>query len=322
MSKETLFVAISNQKGGVGKSALSVVLASYFHFEKGLNVAIVDCDSPQHSLVRMRERDKKAVSNSAYYRQLIKQQWSRVQKKAYPIVGSTAEKAREAADAIAAGGDYDLIFVDLPGTVESTGVFRTIVNMDYVLTPTVPDLIVMQSTLSFATTVLDHIKKMENTPLLKDIFFFWNKLKKRTNVEILRSYSEVMRELHLTVLDSTRFLTCAVMKRRLPMPSVPFSVARCCLLRPSKWKAAVWWNLRKSLWSNLNLDSHEKENRRGGRGCPEGNHCRRHTCFRQGQPRPERKARGTSGSEKSCRNRTGRCSSGKARRGEAQKEKG
>ena len=52
-----------------------------------------------------------------------------------------------------------------------------------------------------ATTVLDHIKKMENTPLLKDIFFFWNKLKKRTNVEILKSYSEVMRELHLTVLD-------------------------------------------------------------------------------------------------------------------------
>lgn len=92
MSKETLFVAISNQKGGVGKSALSVVLASYFHFEKGLNVAIVDCDSPQHSLVRMRERDKKAVSNSAYYRQLIKQQWNQVQKKAYPIVGSTAER--------------------------------------------------------------------------------------------------------------------------------------------------------------------------------------------------------------------------------------
>ena len=226
MSKETLFVAISNQKGGVGKSALSVVLASYFHFEKGLNVAIVDCDSPQHSLVRMRERDKKAVSNSAYYRQLIKQQWNQVQKKAYPIVGSTAEKAREAADAIAASGDYDLIFVDLPGTVESTGVFRTIVNMDYVLTPTVPDLIVMQSTLSFATTVLDHIKKMENTP---DIFFFWNKLKKRTNVEILRSYSEVMRELHLTVLDSTLPDLCRYEKEITHAKRAFF---RCTLLPP------------------------------------------------------------------------------------------
>ena len=57
MSKEPLFVAVSNQKGGVGKSALTVVLSSYLHFEKNLNVAIIDCDSPQHSLVRMRERD-------------------------------------------------------------------------------------------------------------------------------------------------------------------------------------------------------------------------------------------------------------------------
>lgn len=61
MSKEPLFVAVSNQKGGVGKSALTVVLSSYLHFEKNLNVAIIDCDSPQHSLVRMRERDKKPL---------------------------------------------------------------------------------------------------------------------------------------------------------------------------------------------------------------------------------------------------------------------
>ena len=93
MSKETLFVAISNQKGGVGKSALSVVLASYFHFEKGLNVAIVDCDSPQHSLVRMRERDKKAVSNSL----LPATDQTAVEpsaEKGLSIVGSTAEKGK------------------------------------------------------------------------------------------------------------------------------------------------------------------------------------------------------------------------------------
>ena len=71
MSKECLLVAISNQKGGVGKSALTVVLASYLHYEKDLNVAIIDCDSPQHSLVRMRERDKKAISASPYHQQLV-----------------------------------------------------------------------------------------------------------------------------------------------------------------------------------------------------------------------------------------------------------
>ena len=228
MSKEPLFVAVSNQKGGVGKSALTVVLSSYLHFEKNLNVAIIDCDSPQHSLVRMRERDKKAIANSAYFQQLLQQQWNRVPKKAYPIVGSTSEKAREAADELAASGDYDLIFVDLPGTVESTGVFRTIVNMDYVLTPTTPDLIIMQSTLAFSTTVLDYVKNTKDVPL-KDILFFWNKLKKRTNVEILRSYSEVMRELHLTVLDSTLPDLCRYEKEITHAKRAFF---RCTLLPP------------------------------------------------------------------------------------------
>lgn len=228
MSKEPLFVAVSNQKGGVGKSALTVVISSYLHFEKNLNVAIIDCDSPQHSLVRMRERDKKAIANSAYFQQLLQQQWNRVPKKAYPIVGATSEKAREAADKLAASGDYDLIFVDLPGTVESTGVFRTIVNMDYVLTPTILDLIIMQSTLAFSTTVLDYVKNTKDVPL-KDILFFWNKLKKRTNVEIYKSYAEVMRELHLTVLDTKLPDLCRYEKE---ITHAKRDFFRCTLLPP------------------------------------------------------------------------------------------
>ena len=70
MSIDPLFVAGSNQKGGVGKSALTVVLSSYLHFEKNLNVAIIDCDSHQPSLVRMWVRDKIADANNAYYQLL------------------------------------------------------------------------------------------------------------------------------------------------------------------------------------------------------------------------------------------------------------
>ncbi len=43
MDKETLFVALSNQKGGVGKSAFTILLASYFHYVENLNVAVIDC---------------------------------------------------------------------------------------------------------------------------------------------------------------------------------------------------------------------------------------------------------------------------------------
>lgn len=96
MDKETLFVALSNQKGGVGKSAFTILLASYFHYVENLNVAVIDCDSPQHSLVRMRERDKKAIDRSDHYKQQMMAQWERIKKKAYPIIGVRAEKAREA----------------------------------------------------------------------------------------------------------------------------------------------------------------------------------------------------------------------------------
>jgi cellulose biosynthesis protein BcsQ len=62
MKKETLFIAFSTQKGGVGKTTLTVLAASYLHYVKGYNVAIVDCDYPQHSIVEMRERDVAQVT--------------------------------------------------------------------------------------------------------------------------------------------------------------------------------------------------------------------------------------------------------------------
>ena len=51
MKKEKeLLVAIASQKGGVGKSVFTVLLASVLHYRKGMRVAVVDCDSPQHSI--------------------------------------------------------------------------------------------------------------------------------------------------------------------------------------------------------------------------------------------------------------------------------
>lgn len=69
---------------------------------------------------------------------------------------------------------------------------------------------------------------MKDVPL-KDIIFFWNRLKKRTNVEIYKSYSEVMKELHLTVLDSTLPDLCRYEKE---ITHSKRSFFRCTLLSP------------------------------------------------------------------------------------------
>lgn len=228
MKKKPLFVAVSNQKGGVGKSAITALLASYFHYVKGLNVAVIDCDAPQHSLYRMRERDMQSVERHDSYRQLIVNQWERIHKKAYPIIGSTADKAREAAGEVAQNGDFDIIFVDLPGTVNSQGVFSTIVNMDYVLTPIIADKIVMQSSLSFSATVLEFIKKRKDFPL-RDIMFFWNRRDRRTNTEVFDVFNGMMQELGMTLLDTILPETCRYDKE---LSSSGKGYFRCTLLPP------------------------------------------------------------------------------------------
>ena len=46
MKKETSYVAFSTQKGGVGKTTFTVLVASYLYYLKGYSVAVVDCDYP------------------------------------------------------------------------------------------------------------------------------------------------------------------------------------------------------------------------------------------------------------------------------------
>ena len=201
MKKDTVLVAICNQKGGVGKSTMTIMLAGYYHYLKGLNVAVIDCDYPQYSLQRMKERDMRTVEQSEYFKQLLKSQYERILKKAYTIVGSKAENARAAAGKLMNNGNYDLIIVDLPGTVNSSGVINTIVNMDYVITPIVPDRIVMQSSLSFSTSVWDYAKASKEAPL-QEFLFFWNRKDARASTEVFDAYNIIMQKLEFTVLDT------------------------------------------------------------------------------------------------------------------------
>ena len=64
MKKNPLFVAVSNQKGGVGKSTMLVTLASLLSYSMDRNIAIVDCDSTQRSLFNLRERDMEMVEKN------------------------------------------------------------------------------------------------------------------------------------------------------------------------------------------------------------------------------------------------------------------
>ncbi len=72
MKKKSVFVAVSNQKGGVGKSTMLVALASLLNYTMERSVAIVDCDATQRSLYNLRERDKEMVEKISRWSLMIR----------------------------------------------------------------------------------------------------------------------------------------------------------------------------------------------------------------------------------------------------------
>ena len=122
MKKEKeLLVAIASQKGGVGKSVFTVLLASVLHYRKGLRVAVVDCDSPQHSIALMRERDMESVMKNDDLKVNLYRQYERIRKPAYPVIKSDPEKAVEDLRRYMdeKGETFDIVLFDLPGTLRS-----------------------------------------------------------------------------------------------------------------------------------------------------------------------------------------------------------
>ena len=201
--KKSMYVAFSNQKGGVGKSAFTTLAASYLHYAGGRNVAVIDCDYPQHSIHAVRERDKNRVSENDEYKEMMVKQFQSIRKNAYPVLAAKPEHAVGVADELVKESELliDVVFFDLPGTVSSHGILNTMLNMDYLFCPIITDRLIMESSLAFAANIQDFIRKKSQAPL-KDVFLFWNQLVKNERKEIYDAYCTVIKELNLNLLQT------------------------------------------------------------------------------------------------------------------------
>ncbi len=211
MEKETLFIAFSTQKGGVGKTAFTVLMSSYLHYVKGLEIAVVDCDYPQHSIAEMRQRDMEQVMKDNYYKQLAYKQFTALKRKAYQVEKSMPEDAIDVAENLIDGATTqpDIIFFDLPGTLNSRGVVKTLGGMDYIFSPVSADRVVMESTLKFATMLNENLISVGKSDI-KGLYLIWNMVDGREKNELYDVYENVIGELGLNILktfvpDSKRF---------------------------------------------------------------------------------------------------------------------
>lgn len=209
MKKESKYVAFSTQKGGAGKTTLTVLVASYLHYVKGFSVAVVDCDYPQYSIVEMRDRDLKTVMEDEHYKLMAYEQFTALGRKAYPVVNSTPEEAIQVAAGLSETGEFDFVFFDLPGTVNNADVIRTLSQMEYIFSPISADRVVLESTLRFAV-VLNQQLITTGKAKIKGLYLLWNLVDGREKTELYEVYEQVIDELGLQVLktflpDSKRF---------------------------------------------------------------------------------------------------------------------
>jgi cellulose biosynthesis protein BcsQ len=232
MTRKSIYVAFCNQKGGVGKSAFTTLAASYLHYAGNKNVAVLDCDYPQHSIYAMRERDKGMVTAGDMYKEMMVNQFETINKKAYPILCAKSEDAIEAAGNLVEESPVpiDVVFFDLTGTVNSAGILKSTVSMDYIFCPVTTDRLVMKSSLIYATTLMDFIKQNPAAPL-KNIYLFWNMLVKSENRGLYDAYTDIIDKLNLNLLKTEIPFTVKY-KREMTMSSR--QVFRSTLFPPDK----------------------------------------------------------------------------------------
>jgi cellulose biosynthesis protein BcsQ len=204
MKKEPLFIAFSTQKGGVGKSTFTVLTASWLHYLKGLNVAVMDCDYPQCSVYEMRKREIRQLETNLHYQSRAIALFESPGRQTYPVVCAKPEegivKAREFLANEPDG--YDVVFFDLPGTINNDGVIATFMSMDYVFVPMAPSRMSMESTLSFIIPVSELLAEHGDFNL-KTIHLFWNRVDGRIRKEWLNHYEGVIRQFGLPLMQTT-----------------------------------------------------------------------------------------------------------------------
>ena len=231
MNKET-FVAFATQKGGVGKSTVTALVANYVHNVMGRSVAVIDCDEPQHSIAGLRDKETVLIEKNDSLKAVACEHFRKSGRKAFPIIRSNAVKALDDADRLLSEDGYrpEIVFFDLPGTLKSDGVIKTLSQMDYIFTPISADKVVLESSLSFAVAIQKLLVRNEACRLA-GLYLFWNMVDGREKTDLYAAYDKTIKELELPLMktfipDTKRYKKELMTDRKAVFRSTLFPASR------------------------------------------------------------------------------------------------
>jgi len=132
--KEIMIVIIGNQKGGAGKSTLTLLLANYLTQVKGHPVTVVDMDY-QQSIAQKYERAK-LLENDEFY----------------TVVAASLEHFPGMKN-IMCSNEEQIVLIDLPGKLDDDGLIPVFESADLVICPFSYDEFSFESTILFSVVL-------------------------------------------------------------------------------------------------------------------------------------------------------------------------
>lgn len=159
-------VSFCSQKGGVGKTSITTHVATYYSQVERVPVAVFDCDFPQHSLnsIRLSEIDRLRSDESFMKRA------DKLTGVPYPIFSDTLVNALPKLDAYETKNE--LVFVDLPGTLNVEGFSGIVKRLDAAILLLEADPISFESTMHTALAMANFENKNGG---MVPTYLLWNK---------------------------------------------------------------------------------------------------------------------------------------------------
>jgi chromosome partitioning protein len=184
-------ISVCTQKGGVGKTTLTMLLATYYHTTVGKTVTVIDADFPQHSFDGTRRSELASIQNDEELQSLYVTLYPEANRELYKVYRGSLEELAMFLAGLKERDDDEVIFIDMPGSMNVKGFDRVASQLDYIILPMEAD----RMTFTAGLQTLDLFDKFrEAKGATYKLFMLWNKYKKSENASLLEGIEGIVRE--------------------------------------------------------------------------------------------------------------------------------
>jgi len=213
MKNKPVYIAFYSMNGGMGKSVMTTLTASFIHYLKEYRVAVVDYDYPQWSIHKQREKEIQLSENSIRYKNRLDTFYKNPGKSSYPIIPMERKEENSDTGNLLPDGlhEYDLVLFDMPSSCTHGDILQVLFEMDYVLIPISASWFDIDSCLRVILSMNKQIN--EGGMNLKQIYPYWTRVSRWDRRDAFEHIDDRIRKNGITPLKTaipqhTCFQTC------------------------------------------------------------------------------------------------------------------